>query len=101
MAPSSTRQVFFVSPSQPARVLPSKSSFHSARHSGGTQMRAPASASAAETVRHMGFFRCQRLRLSWLPGGSLLPLALLQPRLKLLDALKAGALVQLPPVGVD
>src|SRR5947209_1960382 len=35
MAPPSIRQVFFVSPSQPANVLPSKSGFPSARPAGG------------------------------------------------------------------
>src|SRR4051794_27780323 len=34
MAPSSTRQVLSVSPSHPARVLPSKSGFDSARQTG-------------------------------------------------------------------
>src|SRR5262245_50126490 len=41
MAPSSTRQVFSVSPSQPASVLPSKRDFGSARPTAGTH-RTPA-----------------------------------------------------------
>src|SRR5436309_11606416 len=37
MLPSSTRQVFFVSPSHPVNVLPSNSDFDSPRQSGGRQ----------------------------------------------------------------